>query len=62
VSVTREDIRVIADGSTVPQDAVNGWTYSDVTHTSVMFHGSACDAVSDGAPHEILIDYLCLIP
>jgi von Willebrand factor type A domain len=65
-TTSREDIRVTggtgdpADPA-IPQDANNGWTYTDTTHTSITLHGSSCDAVTAGTVSTVTIIFNCHI-
>jgi hypothetical protein len=60
-TTSREDIAVFADDKQVPQDANDGWTYGDSSHSTVTFHGSSCDAVRAGTARQVTITFLCLI-
>jgi len=60
-TTSRENISVYADGQQIPQDANNGWTYSDSTHTAVTLRGSSCDAIRAGALQQVTIAFNCLI-
>jgi hypothetical protein len=47
-------VNVILDGTTVPQDPANGWTYDDPTNpTSVTLHGNSCDELKND-PHAMI--------
>jgi hypothetical protein len=61
-TTSREDIQVTGDNGTIPQDANNGWTYTDQTHTSITLHGSSCDAVTAGTITTVTIIFNCHIP
>jgi hypothetical protein len=61
-TTSREDISVTGDNGTIPQDANNGWTYTDTTHTSITLHGSSCDAVMAGTIMTVTIIFNCHIP
>jgi len=61
-TTSREDIQVTGDTGTIPQDANNGWTYTDNTHTSITLHGSSCDAVTAGTITTVTIVFNCHIP
>jgi hypothetical protein len=56
---SRDRIFVRIDGFSVPQDAQNGWSYADVTHTSLQLNGSACDAARADA--TVTVGFLCLL-
>ena len=51
-----------APDTTIPQDATNGWTYTDTTHTSITLHGSSCDAVTAGTITTVTIVFNCHVP
>jgi hypothetical protein len=64
-TTSREDIKVTGGSGTndpeIPQDANNGWTYTDNTHTSITLHGSSCDAVMAGTVTTVTIIFNCHI-
>jgi hypothetical protein len=43
----------------VPQDATNGWTYTDSTDTAIQLNGSYCDAVKGGTYTNVQFVYAC---
>jgi von Willebrand factor type A domain len=46
--------------ATVPQDAIDGWTYDDATTpTTVIFHGAACDRVKSETDGKVEIELGC---
>ena len=49
------------DPAGVPNDPVNGWTYDPATN-SITFHGTACEAIKNGAIVNIDIVYGCNMP
>lgn len=59
---SRADISVLADGNGVPQDANNGWIYSDDTLTSLTLRGSWCDAVNAGTARQLSVVFHCPLP
>jgi hypothetical protein len=61
-TTSRGDIAVKGDGTIIPQDANNGWTYSNANMTSVDLHGSACDAVKAGTVSMVSIVFHCHVP
>ena len=66
-TTSREDIAVTGGTGTptdpgIPQDATNGWTYSDTTHTSITLHGTSCDAVTAGTITTVTIVFNCHVP
>jgi len=66
-TTSREDISVTGGSGTptdpaIPQDATNGWTYTDTTHTSITLHGSACDQVTAGTITTVTIIFNCHVP
>jgi hypothetical protein len=48
------------DGQTVPQDAQNGWTYTDQTQAVIQIRGPACDSITSGAVHTVCIEHRCI--
>jgi hypothetical protein len=61
-TTSRGDIAVKGDGTIIPQDANNGWTYSNPQMTSVDLHGSACDMVKAGQISAVSIVFHCHVP
>jgi hypothetical protein len=57
---TRDRIRMKVDAGQVPQDAQNGWTYTDATHTAVEMHGAACD-LANASSSGVVITFVILI-
>jgi hypothetical protein len=50
------------NSTTIPKDDPNnGWTYTDANMTSVILHGSACDAVMNGTFTAVSIKFICII-
>jgi hypothetical protein len=43
----------------VPEDATNGWTYTDPTNTAIQLHGSYCDSVKGGTYTNVKFVYSC---
>jgi hypothetical protein len=43
----------------VPEDATNGWTYTDATNTAIQLHGSYCDSVKNGTYTNVQFVYSC---
>ena len=43
----------------VPEDATNGWTYTDTTNTAIQLHGSYCDSVKGGTYTNVKFVYSC---
>jgi von Willebrand factor type A domain-containing protein len=58
-TTSRSNIQVMSNGRPIPQDANNGWTYTDATMTGLQFHGAACDEARVGSP--VSISFLCLL-
>jgi hypothetical protein len=46
-------------GAVVPEDPINGWSYTDATMSSIVLNGSACTDVMNGADTGITITYDC---
>ena len=65
-TTSRGDIAVKGTTSSgapeIPQDATNGWTYTDANMTSVVLHGSACDQVTAGTITVVTIVFHCHVP
>jgi hypothetical protein len=43
----------------VPEDATNGWTYTDTTNTAIQLHGMYCDSVKAGTYTNVKFVYAC---
>jgi hypothetical protein len=43
----------------VPEDATNGWTYTDMNNTAIQLHGSYCDSVKAGTYTNVKFVYAC---
>lgn len=43
----------------VPEDATNGWTYTDANNTAIQLHGSYCDSVKGGTYSNVKFVYAC---
>ena len=43
----------------VPEDATNGWTYTDMNNTAIQLHGSYCDSVKAGTYTNVKFVYSC---
>jgi hypothetical protein len=43
-TTSRTDIAVVVAGTEIPEDPNDGWTYTDVSYTSLQLHGAACAA------------------
>jgi hypothetical protein len=60
-TTSKEDIAVDSNTGAIPQDATNGWTYTDNSHNSITLHGSSCDAVMAGTITTVTIIFNCHI-
>ena len=58
-TTSRGDIRVTTDQGAIPQDATNGWRYTDNWLMAIQLRGSACDAVRNGTIKTIAITFEC---
>jgi hypothetical protein len=58
-STNREWISVFVDRMQVPQDANDGWTYGDSAHTTLTFHGLACDTVISQPTQAVSVTFVC---
>jgi hypothetical protein len=61
-TLSRTSIRVDAGATPIPQDRVNGWTYTDESLNAIELHGAACDAVRNGTSGPIGISFQCIVP
>jgi hypothetical protein len=57
-SLPPDDARfsIAIDGTTVPEDPMNGWTWSDRTRGELELHGAACADAQTGMRIEAIID------
>ena len=58
-TTSREDISVNGNTGPILPDAVNGWTYSDASHTSITLNGTACADVEAGRITNVTIVFNC---
>ncbi len=58
-TTSREDIAVNGNTGPIPPDAVNGWTYSDASHTSITLNGTSCAMVEAGTITNVTIVFNC---
>lgn len=58
-TTSRGDILVTADQTAIPQDATNGWRYTDYWLMAIQLRGSACDAFRNGTVKTIGITFNC---
>ena len=58
-TTSREDISVNSNTGPIPMNAVDGWTYSDTTHTSITLNGASCAAVEAGTITNVTIVFNC---
>jgi hypothetical protein len=54
-----EAFLIIVDGAEVPQDATNGWTYTDATQRVIRLVGPTCDAFKAGAVQTVWVEWVC---
>ena len=60
-TVSRDNISVVTNEFTIPQDLTDGWTYTDNTHSAIQLHGRSCDIVRDGGG-PVSVIFRCLLP
>jgi hypothetical protein len=60
-TTSRSLIQVRVGGTYVPQDPLNGWTYTDESQFGIDLHGSACDAAINGAAGAVTIVFPCYL-
>jgi hypothetical protein len=58
VTVTTSDGRE----TIVPQDPLNGWTFSDQTESNIFLNGTFCTTLKQGGYTAVTIDYQCPMP
>jgi hypothetical protein len=54
-------LRVSANGTAIPQDATDGFTYDAATQ-SITLHGASCAAIRAGTTTRIDAAYGCPVP
>ena len=62
-SMTSNDfIDVFGDGTTIPRDIthVDGWDYSNATHTAIEVYGPRCDAIKGGTTMNVTVTFVCV--
>jgi hypothetical protein len=60
-TTSRADIRVLVDGTDLPQDTshMNGWDYVDQTLSWIQIYGPACDTLLSNPPHSVTVAFVC---
>ncbi|HEY7376215.1 MAG TPA: hypothetical protein VIF57_28900 [Polyangia bacterium] len=61
IGESRDDIGVFMNGTQIPLDTVNGWSYTDGSHTQFQLHGAACDTVKSQPTAPVTVGYHFLI-
>ncbi|MFO0555600.1 MAG: VWA domain-containing protein [Polyangiaceae bacterium] len=55
------ELYVWIDGTLVPNDAANGWTYDPATN-QIIFNGQTCADLQSGAANQLIVSYGCPNP
>jgi hypothetical protein len=55
-------IDVFGDGMPIPRDTthVDGWDYSNATHTAIEVYGPRCDAIKAGTTMNVTVTFVCV--
>jgi hypothetical protein len=56
---TTKGLGVFGDGSPIPMDATDGWSFTDTTMTSIIIKGPTCDRVLSGMIHDVTVAFVC---
>jgi hypothetical protein len=58
---TRPDlVSVQFDGTTVPRDPANGWSYADPSNRVIRFSGRACEQLNSGSVRTVNASFNCM--
>ena len=58
---SRSSIGVVVGSQQIPQDAMNGWTYTDTTLSAIQLHGASCDTVRN-TDAAVSVIFHCVLP
>ena len=52
---------VFGDGNKLTMDPANGWSFKDMTMTTIVLNGSLCDQVLSGTIHDVTVAFVCVV-
>jgi len=58
-NVVVDAYRITVNGAYLPQDTINGWTYTDATQRVIRIVGPTCDAIKAGSVQTVVVEYYC---
>jgi len=58
---TTKGLGVFGDGTSIPMDPANGWSFKDGTMTTIILNGAICDQVMSGTVHDVSIAFVCMV-
>lgn len=58
---TVKGLGVYGDGTPIPMDASNGWSFKDASMTSIVLTGPICDQVLTGTIHDVTVAFVCMV-
>jgi hypothetical protein len=58
---TATGLGVFGDGNKLTMDPANGWTFKDMTMTTIVLNGSLCDQVLSGTIHDVTVAFVCMV-
>jgi hypothetical protein len=58
---TATGLGVFGAGARLPMDTTNGWSFKDMTMTTIVLNGSLCDQVLSGTIHDVTVAFVCTV-
>jgi hypothetical protein len=58
---TTTGLGVFGDGTKIPMDPANGWSFTDQSMTSIILNGSICDQVMAGTVKDVTVAFVCMV-
>ena len=52
---------VFGDGMPITMDPSSGWSFTDMTKTSIILNGAICDQVLSGTVHDVTVAFVCMV-
>ena len=58
---TTKGLGVFGDGTPIPMDMTNGWSFKDASMTTIILNGTICDQVMTGTVHDVSVAFVCMV-
>ena len=58
---TTKGLGVFGDGTQIPMDMTNGWSFKDASMTTIILNGTICDQVMTGTVHDVSVAFVCMV-